>query len=73
VKSPDSQLEAVLVKGDGGATTSSVSSICLVPAGSPLDPKDREKSLFDADHLSELDLAWASADLCRFGIGKDEF
>jgi hypothetical protein len=63
VKSPDSQMEAVLVEGNGGATTSTLSSIYLIAAGATLDLANRDKSLFDADHVSGFDVAWASSDL----------
>jgi hypothetical protein len=65
VKSPDSPYEAVVVEGGGGATTSTVTSVYIVPSGSRIHEKDRERSLFDADHMSGFELKWASADLLQ--------
>jgi len=72
IKSPDSVVEAVLLTGDAGATTASTTFLYLVPAGSRLDRKSEEKnnlnrSVFVADHLSNLTIVWKSPRLVEIG------
>lgn len=56
---PDSQVDAVLVEGDAGATTSTVFMIYLVPAGAKveLDPRT-DRDVFAADHLKGFNVVW---------------
>lgn len=66
VKSPDSQVEAVLVEGNAGATTSVVSKIYLVPAGAKLQVDERADSdLFAADHIKGLKILWKKPKLLQ--------
>ncbi len=59
VKSPDSQIEAVLVEGDAGATTSAYSKIYLVPTGAKLEVDERaDADVFAADHLKGFNIVW---------------
>src|SRR5688572_25981962 len=56
VKSPDSRLEAVIVEGGAGATTSTVTKVFLVSTGSTIDAKESsDSSVFAADHMSSFD------------------
>lgn len=63
VKSPDSRHEAVIAEGSGGATTSTITSVYLVATGSRIDLKERDRSFFDADHMTGFDVKWMSDDL----------
>lgn len=72
IKSPDSVVEAVLLIGDAGATTATTTYIYVVPAGSRLDRKkeeedNRNRSVFVADHLKNLTLAWRNPRLLEIG------
>jgi hypothetical protein len=72
IKSPESELEAVLLTGDAGATTANTTFLFLVPAGSRLDPKKEaednlNKSVFTADHLSDLTVVWRNPRLVEIG------
>ena len=62
VKSPDGIVDAVLVRGGGGATTGFVFSVFIVPSGMPFDEKselfNQEDALFSAEHLENLKLMW---------------
>jgi len=58
IKSPDSRVDAVLVEGDAGATTSVLSKIYLVPARSKLQIEERADSVFAADHIKGLKIIW---------------
>ena len=62
VKSPDGTVDAVLVRGGGGATTGFDFSVFIVPSGTPFDEKSElfnsEIDLFGADHLENLKLVW---------------
>ena len=55
--SPDSAVDAVLVGGSAGATTSYVYELYLVPLGSEI-PDDPESSVFAADHVDSLQIRW---------------
>jgi len=63
VASPDAKIEAVLTEGSAGATTSTVTSLYLVPKGGVVRKEDREKSVFDADHLKDFQIAWRESKL----------
>lgn len=62
VKSPDGVVDAVLVRGSGGATTGFDFSVFIVPSGIPFDEKSElfnpESELFSADHWENLKLVW---------------
>jgi hypothetical protein len=58
LKSPDGLVEAVTIEGDAGATTSTVTSLYLVPSGQRIKDEDRERSVFDADHHKKLNFIW---------------
>ena len=58
LRADDSVAEAVLVSGDAGATTSTIWSVYLISTGSSVNPKQRDQSLFDADHVKNLKLVW---------------
>jgi hypothetical protein len=60
VKSPDSQVEAVLVTGDAGATTSTATLVLIVTTGGQVatnTPLDSD-AIFRADHLKGLKVFW---------------
>ncbi|HEX5221098.1 MAG TPA: hypothetical protein VFZ59_16155 [Verrucomicrobiae bacterium] len=63
VASPDTKVEAVLTEGSAGATTSTVTSLYLVPKGGQIGKEDREKSVFDADHLKDFQIVWRESKL----------
>ena len=65
VKSPDSLVEAVLVTGDAGATTSTITKLYLLPAGGSCDPTDeiQNKARFAGDHIKNLQVSWKSPKL----------
>lgn len=62
VKSPDGMVDAVLVRSNGGATTSFGYSVFLVPAGTRFDERAQvfqpDYALFVADHQVDLELVW---------------
>jgi hypothetical protein len=59
-----------LVTGDGGATTSELSRVYLVPAGQPLRIKAEHDCVFTADHIKALTIVWEKPQL--LGIQYDE-
>jgi len=63
IKSPDGVVDAVLVEGNGGATTSFNYAVFIVPSGTKFEEKsewfERQRSLFSADHQKDLQLAWS--------------
>jgi hypothetical protein len=61
--SPDAKVEAVLTQGSAGATTSTVTSLYLVPKGGRIGKEDRKKSVFDADHLKDFQIVWRESKL----------
>jgi hypothetical protein len=69
-KSPDSLVDAVLIEGGGGATTSTIQYVCLLPAGGRAETADREAAVFAADHVKNLGIDWRRPDLLE--IGYDE-
>jgi hypothetical protein len=58
IKSPDSLVEAVIVTGDAGATTSMRTWVYLVPTNGTIDVGDDDKALFIADHLKNFKVVW---------------
>ncbi|MCO5050766.1 MAG: hypothetical protein M9920_00470 [Verrucomicrobiae bacterium] len=65
-KSPDSQIEAVLVEGDAGATTSTVTSIYLVQTGGKRPSDERiNPAVFAADHIKGLKITWKQPKLLQ--------
>jgi hypothetical protein len=72
IKSPDSLVEAVIVEGDAGATTSTVTYIYLVPAGKAVDTATTEKSLFAADHLKNFKVEWKESKLLEIHYNEAE-
>jgi hypothetical protein len=62
VKSPDGVVDAVLVRGNGGATTSFTYSVFLVPAGTSFNETapvfEPDFAKFLADHQVGLELVW---------------
>ena len=62
VKSPDGVVDAVLVRSNGGATTSFGYSVFLVPVGTRFDQGapvfQPDYALFVADHQVDLELVW---------------
>ncbi len=61
--SPGSLVEAVLVTGDAGATTSTSSMVYLVPAGARLEVKEEGDCIFAADHIKGLSIVWKKPQL----------
>ena len=55
VKSPDQQVEAIVVERDCGATTSASKSIFLAPTG--MEPNS-DSPVFFADKIDGLDVQW---------------
>jgi hypothetical protein len=58
ITSPDGRVDAVVVSGDGGATTSLVYSVYLVPVGGKVERGERDGSNFDADHFKGFGVSW---------------
>lgn len=63
--SPDSKVDAVLVEGGGGATTSQLFMVYLVPAGTKPKLDTRTDSVFAADHIRGLKIYWKQPKLLR--------
>jgi hypothetical protein len=61
--SPDGNVDAVLLRGSGGATTSYISKIFLVPAGEKVNSQEDRNEIFVADHTKNLALRWHNAGL----------
>jgi hypothetical protein len=72
IKSPDSLVDALVIEGDAGATTSTATSVYLVPVGGSVDPEDRLRSLFTADHLKNFAIEWKEPKLLeiRYDEGR---
>lgn len=64
-KSPDSAVDAVLMSGDGGATTAREYFVYLLPAGQRTDPRNEGENhaCFKGDHLKSLKLNWRDSRL----------
>lgn len=65
LRSPDGQVEAVLLTGEAGATTSKATLILLVPTGRGVNVKQLQQwdVVFRADHLKNLEVAWSQPQL----------
>jgi len=74
IKSPDGIVDAVLVRGHGGATTGFNFSVFLVPRGIKFDKKaswfEREQALFRADHDEGLQLVWRKPKFLEIRFAK---
>jgi hypothetical protein len=59
-KSPDGVVDAVWVRGGGGATTGFVYRLFLVPAGTKFDKDDSyfQRAEFSGDHLEDFQIVW---------------
>ncbi len=55
IASPDSIVDVVIIRRNGGATTPFSYNICIVPAGKTADAS---KALMIADHAEDLELFW---------------
>jgi hypothetical protein len=60
LKSPDAEVEAVLLTGDAGATTSKSTWVVIVPSGGHVDTNNPQQSdvVFKADHLKNFNVVW---------------
>jgi hypothetical protein len=65
ITSPDTQVDAVLVEGDAGATTSEVSKVYLLPKGTKLELDKRSDAVFAADHVKALRITWKQSKLLQ--------
>ena len=58
VKSPDGEVDAVLMKSDGGATTSFSYSLFLLPKGTSSKKLSLDDSRLIADRAESLKITW---------------
>lgn len=67
MKSPDSLVDAVVVIGDAGATTSTTTILFIVPVGAKIDLKKLpdKGEVFVADHIKNLSVMWKQAQLLK--------
>jgi hypothetical protein len=65
ITSPDSVLDAVIVRANGGATTAFVYELYLVPVGEHHDDRD---PVFNAEHVKDLTTRWREARLLEVGF-----
>lgn len=60
--SPDQMVDAVIVEGNGGATTSFVYWVYIVPKGLKFDKDatsfDRDRAVFSGDHFADFKVVW---------------
>jgi hypothetical protein len=72
IKSPDPAVEAVLMTGDGGATTSTEYYLYLVPAGQSVNPEKagENRPCFRAYHVKDLNVVWKSPKLLEIQYGE---
>lgn len=65
IKSPDSEVEAVVLTGDAGATTSTVTFVLIVPRGRTVDTNSTPEAdvVFRAEHLKGFNVAWKQSGL----------
>ena len=68
-KSPDSQVEALVLTGDAGATTSTATLVLIVPIGKVVDTNNPPQSdvVFRGDHIKGLNLVWRKSQLLEIG------
>lgn len=69
IKSPDRSFEAVLMAGEGGATTTRTTFLFVVPAGARVDPEDKnaDHATFVADHIKNLSIRWKTSKMLEIG------
>jgi hypothetical protein len=74
VKSPDGVVDAVLVRGGGGATTGFSFSIFLVRSGTGFDQKaasfEQDRAVFRSDHHDGLHLVWTKPQFLEIRFAK---
>jgi hypothetical protein len=60
IGSPDSKVEAVIITGDAGATTSEETFVAIVRTGQKIDTNsvDRSETVFAGDLLKEFGVSW---------------
>lgn len=63
IPSPDNRVEAVLTEISGGATTSFVYNLYIVPSKTEISKKTHE--LFRADHVDEIRVFWSEVKLLK--------
>ena len=66
-KSPNPEVEALLMSGDAGATTSTEYYLYIVPAGQRVKPGDEGENhpCLVADHLKDLKVSWKDSRLLQ--------
>ncbi len=67
ITSPDGKVDAVLVKGDCGATTSYSYDIFIVPRG---ESTKKTKAVFKADHVKNESLQWLAPKILEVKYGR---
>jgi hypothetical protein len=72
IKSPDPAVEAVLITGDAGATTSTEYYLYLVPTGQRINPEKagENRPCFQAYHVKDLNPVWKNAKLLEIQYGE---
>jgi hypothetical protein len=74
VKSPDGVVDAVLVRGDGGATTGFAFAVFLVRSGTAFDEKaapfEQDRAVFKTDHHEGLQLVWTKPQFLEIRFAK---
>ncbi len=74
VKSPDGIVDAVLVRGAGGATTGFSFSVFLVPSGTSFNEKapafEKDRAVFSEDHHDGLQLVWQKPKFLEIRFAK---
>ena len=62
IPSPDQMVEAVIVRGNGGATTSLIYWVYIVPKGLKFDKDatsfERGRAVFSGDHFADFKVMW---------------
>ena len=73
-RSPDGVVEAVLVRGNTGATDPYSYSVFLVPSGTAFAPKssrfDIDRALFTADYEAALEVSWRAPKFLEIRYAK---
>ncbi len=67
INSPDSRVDAVLIRVNTGATTSYSYAVYIVPAGHQVD---RKEELFRADNVDDLEIHWKQPQLLSIRYKK---